>query len=142
MPGFHQGMLVINSWIKDPKNKVKDNDKKINITLSYIEGDKVSNFIQNIYNHHLLKEDEEWMILYVSLMKKLNKWFLEVSHHEDAHEAFDWIKMMPGEWAKTFFEHFDNLDEKRIMTKIEKAVKIAIIVSIYNAGNLPKTYQQ
>ena len=35
-----------------------------------------------------------------------------------------------------------NLDEKHVMTKIEEAVKTAIINSIYNAGNIPKTYQQ
>ena len=70
----------LSCWLKDPKNKVKDDNKKINKTLSYIS--------------------------YVTLLKKLDEWFLEVSQHEDAREAFDRIKMMPGECAETFFEHF------------------------------------
>ena len=52
--------------------------------------------------------------------------------------------MMPGEHAETFFERFEvtagiaeyDLDEKHIMTKIEKAVKTAIIDSIYTTRNL------
>ena len=37
-------------------NKVKDDLEKINITLSYIEGDKVSDFVQNIYDRTGLKQ--------------------------------------------------------------------------------------
>ena len=53
--------------------------EKINITLSYIEGDKVSDFVQNIYDRYWFDADEEWTCSYHSLMKKLDEWFLEVS---------------------------------------------------------------
>ena len=47
--------------------------------------------------------------------------------------------MMPGERAETFFERFEvtagiaeyDLDEKHVIKKLEKAVKTAIIDSIY-----------
>ena len=134
--------------MKDLKNRVKDNDEKINITLSYIEGDKVSDFIQNIYDRYWFDADKEWTCSYTTLMEKLDERFLEVSRHEDAREAFDWIKMMPGERAEMFFERFEvtagiaeyDLDEKHVIKKLEKAVKTAIIDSIYHGGNLPKKY--
>ena len=83
-------------------------------------------------------------------MKKLNEWFLEVSQHEDAQEAFDQIKVMPGECTEMFFEHFEitagiveyNLSERHVIKKIEKAVKTTIIDSIYHSGKLPKGYQE
>ena len=58
--------------------------------------------------------------------------------------------MMPGEHAETFFERFEvtagiteyNLDEKHVIKKLEKAVKTAIIDSIYHGSNLPKKYQE
>ena len=57
--------------------------------------------------------------------------------------------MMPGECAETFFERFEvtagiaeyDLNEKHVIKKLEKAVKTAIINSIYHGGNLPKKYQ-
>ena len=56
--------------------------------------------------------------------------------------------MMPGERAETFFERFEvtagiaeyDLDDKHVIKKLEKAVKTAIIDSIYHGGNLPKKY--
>ena len=56
-------------------------------------------------------------------MKKLDEQFLEAIRHKDAQEAFDQIKMMPGECAETFFERFEvtagiaeyNLDEKHVI---------------------------
>ena len=90
------------------------------------------------------------MISYATLMKKLDEWFLEASQHEDAQEAFDQIKMMPGEHTEMFFECFKitagiteyDLKAKHVKTKIKKAVKTAIINSIYHNGKLPKTYQK
>ena len=57
--------------------------------------------------------------------------------------------MMPGERTETFFERFEvtagiveyDLDDKHVIKKLEKAVKTAIIDSIYHGGNLPKKYQ-
>ena len=104
---YREWRQKLSRWLKDPKNRVKDDDEKINITQSYIEGDKVSDFVQNIYDCYWFDADKEWRCSYNTLMKKLNERFLEASRHEDAREAFDRIKMMPGECAETFFEHFE-----------------------------------
>ena len=58
--------------------------------------------------------------------------------------------MMLGERTETFSEHFEvtagiaeyNLDEKHVIKKIKKAVKTAIINSIYHSSRLPKKYQE
>ena len=94
---YREWKQKLSRWLKDLKNIVKDDDERINITLSYIEGDKVSDFVQNIYDRYWFDADEEWTCSYNTLVKKLDEQFLETSRHEDAREAFDWIRMMPGE---------------------------------------------
>ena len=37
---YQEWKQKLSHWLKDPKNKVKDDNEKINITLSYIEGGK------------------------------------------------------------------------------------------------------
>ena len=57
---------------------------------------------------------------------------------------------MPGECVETFFEHFKvtagiaeyDLNEKHVIKKLKKAVKTAIIDSIYHGSNLLKKYQE
>ena len=76
---YREWRQKLSCWLKDPKNKVKDDNEKINITLSYIEGDKVSNFVQNIYDRYWFDADEEWTCSYSTLMKNLDEQFLEAS---------------------------------------------------------------
>ena len=56
---YREWRQKLSRWLKDPKNRVKDDDEKINITLSYIEGDKVSDFVQNIYDRYWFDADKE-----------------------------------------------------------------------------------
>ena len=115
-----------------------------------MEGDKVSDWIQNLYNQEWSKVRGKWNLNWEGFVEKLDARFLDLSRHADARQKFDVIRQGQHERAVTFFERFEilvataqyELTDIHVLQKIERAVRFSLIDDIYRNPNLPTTFKE
>ena len=54
---FKEWQRKLFAYIRDPRNRITTDDERIDIALSYIEGPKVQDWIQNLYDSYY---DKNW----------------------------------------------------------------------------------
>ena len=135
-------------WLRDPRNHVASDDERIDITMSYIRGDKVNEWVQNYYNNHFDDDNEGWQCSWAEFKNDLNKAFLDSNKTRMAQEKLETL-CQGANTAETFFQKFELLlgeaeygrDSTYVIRLLEKALNVKIIDQIYGSNtSTPTTY--
>ena len=94
------------TYIRDPRNRIKTDSERIDVTMSYIEGPKVRDWSQNYHSHNYNEEKEKWTVNWAQFKQELNNQFLDKARQDKAQEEFERIQQGPNEKAADFFTHF------------------------------------
>lgn len=140
------------AWLTDEKNKICSDHERINIALSYMDGEKVSDWIQNYYENNFSQTHLIWRTTWSSFITKLDETFLDTARHADARVRFERARQGKDETASVFFERFEVLinqaqydkDQMHVLQKIEQAVHAPLMDSVYvnSLGRIPKTFAE
>lgn len=81
---YREWKRKLSTWISDERNKVHYDNEQINITLSYMDGDKILDWVQNFFDKEWSVVRQKWNCTYDALMEKLDAHYLDESRHADA----------------------------------------------------------
>ncbi|KIK51848.1 hypothetical protein GYMLUDRAFT_127499, partial [Collybiopsis luxurians FD-317 M1] len=120
---------------------ISSDDERIDIALSYIEGPKVQDWIQNLHDSYYNKNQETWGITWAWFKQVLNNQFLDRARVDKAQEEFKRIQQRVGEKAADFFTQLKicvnmaqyNKNDTFVVKKLERIVNTKIIDQIFGS---------
>lgn len=132
------------TWIRDPHNRIADEQEEIDVTLSYICGEHVMQWLQNYHNTYFDKQLEIWNRSWPEFKGDLNKAFLDSNRTRMAQEKLEMV-WQGQDTAEDFFQKFELLfgeagyecNSAYVIRLLEKAVNDCIIDQIYGSHTTP-----
>ena len=79
------------TYICDPRNRIRMDSERIDVTMLYIEGPKVRDWSQNYHSHNYNEERERWTVSWAQFKQELNNQFLDKACQDKAQEEFERI---------------------------------------------------
>src|SRR6201989_1739619 len=95
------------TYLDDRRHGSLYDEERIDIVLLYIDGPKVNDWIQNIYDEY--HEKGEWEITFSWFLKELDKNFTDTKREEKAREQIRTMRQKSGESADEFFKCFETV---------------------------------
>ena len=137
------------TYICDPRNRIKMDSERIDVTMLYIEGPRVRDWSQNYHSHNYNKEREKWTVNWAQFKQELNNPFLDKAHQDKAQEEFERIRQRPNEKAVDFFTCFKICidtagyaqDATFVIKQLERIVNPQIIDQIFGQRALSSSYE-
>ncbi len=138
------------TYIRDKKNNITSNFKRINVVLSYIQGDHVNAWVQNYTDQNFNESREEWRVSWAQFKEHLKEQFIDSNLARDAQDQIE--RLHQGQdTAKDFFQKFKILitqagylkDDAYVVRLLKTNVNKKIINQIYGSQNgLPEEYRE
>ena len=96
-------------YVRDLKNKIVSDDERINISLSYMEGTLVRDWVQNLYNTRYNEERDYWDLTWKEFKQELNNKFLDHAREQKARQQFEVMRQHQNESVSDFFIRLELL---------------------------------
>lgn len=138
-------------YIDDPRNRIVNDNERINIVLSFMEGSSVNDWIQNLYDASYDEQNRGWQCSWQEFIEELNEAFLDSQREEKACQELETMRQRPNEAADDFFKCFEvvlnitkyDKNSHYVLDRIERAVNTRIIDQIVSSRVEPvTTYQE
>ena len=100
---YREWKRKLTMWVSDEKNKIRSDSERINIALSYMDGEKVRDWIENFYDSNWLIGAGRWLDTWVEFVERLDKTYLDTARHADARVKFEKVRQGRDETAAAFF---------------------------------------
>lgn len=135
-------------WLRDPKNKSATEERKIEIVISYIRGDKVDSWVENLFDAQFSETEDKWKITWAAFAQLLQERFVDSNQARQAQIKIENLKQ-GKDTAEEFFQNFEILktqagyaaDDAYLIKLLEQNVQESIIDKIYNREQLPEGYE-
>ena len=79
-------------YLNDPRNGISSDDEKIEIAISYMEGPKVKDWVEWIYNTQQNEQMGIWGISWREFKQLLNNQWMDKSEERNAQELFEQVQ--------------------------------------------------
>ncbi len=137
------------TYVRNKKNNITSDSKRIDVVLSYIRGDHVDAWVQNYSDQNFNEKREEWRASWAQFKEHLKEQFVDSNLVRDARDQIERLRQRQ-DTAQDFFQKFEILltqaeyskDDTYVVHLLETNINEKIIDQIYGSRDgLPEEYK-